>query len=275
MHGIALSVDVEPWWAGDLPRKDYEGHEDIVTPAVGDLLALLEEKNARATFFVLGSLAERDPGLVEKICAAGHEIGSHGYEHKNLRETTRGEFIRSESKTVEILASICGERPLGFRAANCSAGHDTPWLHHTLEKDLGYRYSSSVFPMRTPLYGCPGAPLAPYTPHGEGTSGGGSLVEFPLTVYRGRLVSIPLCGGVYLRFEPMWLVVFLLRKVLEERPAVIYIHPRDIRPLSDIPAGIDPLSRFALFYGVGKALDKLGKLLDAFDFQPLREVLYF
>ena len=271
MNGIALSVDIEPWWAGDLAGKDYENHDDIVAPALEILLGLLGEKNVRATFFVLGTVAEKDPGLVQRIAAGGHEIGSHSYEHRNLEEMSRDAFLASERLTVDILSSICGERPLGFRAPNCSVGRGMTWFHETLERDLGYRYSSSVFPMRTPLHGYPGAPLGPYVPAGDG--GEGRLVEFPVTVYRGPLLRMPVCGGIYLRFQPLPLVIRLLRRVLEERPAVIYIHPRDIYPLKEIPPGIGPVSRFALFHGVEKTLDKLARLLDAFRFQPVGEVL--
>jgi polysaccharide deacetylase family protein (PEP-CTERM system associated) len=273
VNGIALSIDVEPWWAGDLPRKDYDGHEDIVTPAIDNLLELLDEKGARATFFILGVVAERDPGLVERIAAGGHEIGSHGYEHINLADISRAAFIRSEKAVVDILGSICGERPLGFRAPNYSAERNVPWFHETLERDLGYRYSSSVFPMRTPLYGCPGAPLSPYVPNGKGTEGEATLVEFPLTIYRGPLLRMPVCGGVYLRYQPLRPVIHLLKKVLAERPAVVYIHPRDIYPLEEIPPDIGIFSRLALFHGVNKTLGKVEGLMETFDFKPIREVL--
>jgi polysaccharide deacetylase family protein (PEP-CTERM system associated) len=265
-------MDVEPWWAGDLMPEGYTGREDIVAPAVDALLDLLERKGARATFFILGTVAEEDPGLVKRIYARGHEIGSHAYEHINLGRTTRSAFLASERATVDILSSICGEKPLGFRAPSCSVGPDTPWFHETLERDLGYRYSSSVFPMRTPLYGYPGAPLAPYIPDGRG-SGESRLVEFPLTIYRGPLLRMPVCGGVYLRFQPLRLVVRLLAKVLEERPAVLYIHPRDICPLHEIPPKLGLVSRLALFHGAGNTLSKIEGLLEAFDFKPIREVL--
>jgi polysaccharide deacetylase family protein (PEP-CTERM system associated) len=273
VNGIALSIDVEPWWAGNLPRKNYEGSEDIVRPAVEKLLSLLDRKGARATFFILGRVAEQYPELVSEIASRGHEIGSHGYEHKNLSDTTREDFLSSERKTIEILSSASAERPVGFRAANYSCGQDTPWFHETLERDLGYRYSSSVFPMRTPLYGHPGAPLHPYSPNGHHGGGESQLLEFPLTVYRKSILKIPVCGGVYLRFQPLRLTVSLLKKVLEERPAVIYIHPRDICALGRIPNDIDMLSRFALFHGVRKTYKKVEGLLEAFSFKPIREVL--
>jgi peptidoglycan-N-acetylglucosamine deacetylase len=271
LNGIALSMDVEPWWAGDLTTESYMGSEDIVAPAVDALLGLLKRRNAHATFFILGTVAEEDPGLVKRIAAGGHEIGSHSFEHINLGEMSRDAFLASEKATVDILSSICGERPLGFRAPNCSVDSNMTWFHETLERDLGYRYSSSVFPMRTPLYGYPGAPLGPYVPGGNG--GEARLVEFPVTIYRGPLLRMPLCGGVYLRFQPLWLVVRLLKKVLEERPAVIYIHPRDIYPLKEIPPGIGMLSRLALFHGANKAMGKIEELLDVFDLKPVREVL--
>jgi len=273
MNGIALSIDVEPWWAGDLPAKSYDGHEDIVVPAVENLLELLDEKDVRATFFILGSVAKSDPGLIKKISERGHEIGSHGYEHVSLSPTCREDFIESENATIDLLMSASGQRPVGFRAPNCSVRREISWFHETVAKDLGYLYSSSVFPMRTPLYGYPGAPLQPYTPNGRGEGATHRLVEFPFTIYRGRILRIPLCGGGYLRFQPLSMVISLLKKVLKERPAVINIHPRDIHPLGEIPDDIGPLSRFALFHGVEKTGGKLEKLLETFSFRPVREVL--
>jgi hypothetical protein len=131
--------------------------------------------------------------------------------------------------------------------------------------------------MRTPLYGYPGAPLHLHLPNPkteeEGTRAGNGLVEFPLTIYRKSRISFPVCGGAYLRFQPVRLVTSLLRKILAERPVVIYIHPRDFYPLDKIPDEINYISRIGLFHGVEKTLSKLEKLMDNFHFQPIREVL--
>jgi polysaccharide deacetylase family protein (PEP-CTERM system associated) len=275
---IAFSVDVEPWWASDLiPKGMYEGHEDIVLPAVEELLLLMKRKGAYATFFVLGEIAEKHPEMVEEIARQGHEVGSHGYDHTNLYQLTPDDFLTRERKVIEILRSIVGTRPIGFRAPSFSIGRETSWIFEVLEKDLGYRYSSSVFPVHTPLYGYPGAPLQPHHPNqaaGDGESTGeNGLVEFPLTVYRKLRISLPICGGGYLRFQPVWLVSSLLKRVIAERPAVINIHPRDVYSLDKIPREINLVSRIGLFYGVDKTLAKLERLMDNFTFKPIREVL--
>lgn len=272
-RGIALSVDVEPWWAGLILKRDYSDQPDITASAVRRLLQVLERKGARATFFILGRVAESDPALVEEIASQGHEIGSHGYDHTSIWDTEPPDFVESERMVIETLRSLTGERPIGFRAPNFSVRKDTVWVYEALEKDLGYRYSSSVFPMWTPLYGYPGMPLHPFIPNGGPRSEGEGILEFPLTIYRRSVFKMPLCGGAYLRFQPAGMVRNLLARVLEERPAVVNIHPRDFFPLERIPDDIGRVKRVALFHGAGGTLAKLERLMDAFDFRPIREVL--
>jgi peptidoglycan-N-acetylglucosamine deacetylase len=241
------------------------------------LLDVMDEHGARATFFVLGTLAEKEPELIEEIAVRGHEVGSHGYDHANICDTTSSEFTRSEKRVIDLLRDITGVRPLGFRAPNFSVTTYDTWLFKVLERELGYLYSSSVFPMRSPIFGLPGAPLHPHLPNrsmqAPGEMRGEGLVEFPVAVYRAAGMSIPVGGGGYLRFLPVRLVSLLLGRVIRERPAVVYIHPRDFYPLEENPGGMSALHHAALFHGVEGTMSKLIALMKEFRFHPVREVL--
>jgi len=277
---LAMSVDVEPWWASDLLGDGWDPVEDELPEKAGHILDLLDQSGGKATFFVLGEVAERQPGMVEEIHRRGHEVASHGYDHTSLHRLTPQEFRRREERTIEVLSALTGERPLGFRAANYSVTEKTSWLYPIL-RQLGYRYSSSLFPVRTPFYGVPGSPLSPFPvqedSEGDGGREGSALVEFPLTVYRGRslrFLKIPICGGAYLRFQPTSLVIRLLKNTLARGPAVFLIHPRDLFPPPDPPPGLGPLVRGALFGSLGDTRVKFLRILQSFQVKPLREVLF-
>lgn len=277
---LAMSVDVEPWWASDLLGDGWGPVEDELPEKVGRILDLLDQSGGKATFFVLGEVAERQPGMVEEIHRRGHEVASHGYDHVSLHRMTPQEFRKREERTIEVLGALTGERPLGFRAANYSVGERTSWLYPILRR-LGYRYSSSLFPVRTPFYGESGSPLSPFPvqegPEGDGGRGDTGLVEFPLTVYRwrySRFPKIPICGGAYLRFQPASLVIRLLKSTAARGPAVFLIHPRDLYPPPDPPPGLGPLARGALFGSLGDTRDKFLRILQSFQVKTLREVLF-
>ncbi len=272
---LAMTVDIEPWWASDL-LQGYPGKTDEDLPRqVGAILDLLEECGGRATFFVLGEVAEKLPGMVEEIHRRGHEVASHGYDHTSLHRLKPHEFREREERTAAVLRSITGERPLGFRAPNYSLRPKTSWLYPILE-EMGYLYSSSLFPMRTPLYGWPGAPLRPFLPAGKepetAVRDGGGLVEFPVAVYSRLGMRIPVCGGGYLRYQPASLVGAMLRRVARERPAVFSIHPRDLFA-PPAPRDIGLLPRLVLFGSIGDTEKKVRKLTRSFRLRALQDFL--
>lgn len=277
-HALAMSVDVEPWWASDLLSADrFSPQDDELPEKVAAILDLLEEHGARATFFVLGREAERFPRMVEEIARRGHEVASHSYDHTDLHRLYPKEFLRTESRTREVLADLSGVMPAGFRAPSFSLDRETTWLYPALQ-ELGYRYSSSLFPLRTPFYGARGFPLSPFEvggyPKTRSSRGDRSLVEFPLTVFRLGPLKIPVCGGAYLRFQPSSLVTRLLRDILRERPAVFFIHPRDLFPPADPPSDLRLPVRLALFGSLGDTREKFRRILEGFSIKPIKEVLF-
>jgi len=269
----ALSVDVEDWFqvlnmAGRIDRADWERHELRCADSTRRLLELFARRDARATFFFLGWIAERLPDLVTEVRDAGHEIGSHGYDHRLLDELGAEDFRDDLERTARILAEITGERPRQFRACTWSVTRRTPWSLGALA-DAGVEYDSSIFPVRHPDYGVPGAPTTPY----RVTIGDRELIEFPpltLDVLGRRL---PVGGGGYLRLFPLWLVRRGLRAA--ERggvPGCIYLHPWEVDP--DQPRQrLGGLRGFRHYVNLARTAGKLDRLLGEFRFAGVAESL--
>lgn len=271
----ALVIDLEFWYSPEFVRKHVQKHDDDQMPeSVTPLLELLEAQKTRATFAVLGTVAERHPSLVKSIFDRGHEIASHGYSHRMLDDLTEDEFEQEIARSVALLSAITGEDPVGFRAPSYSLNNSTRWALRTLQEH-GFKYDASVFPVRTGLYGVPGAPLRPYRPSFEDirvASRNGSIVEFPMTVLDIG-AKIPVAGGFYLRALPSRFLKLALRRIESSRPLIIYIHPWETYARTPQVNNISWFPRFVTYYGITKALKKLDYLLGEFSFRPIREVL--
>jgi polysaccharide deacetylase family protein (PEP-CTERM system associated) len=235
------------------------------------LLDLLDKYDTKATFFVLGSLAEKYPELVAQIHEKGHEIGSHGYCHTNLHELGRAKF---EEEIRKSLASIGKYKPKGYRAPTFSLDNRTRWALPLLEK-YGFIYDSSIFPIRTHLCGLPEAPLGIYRPANDDITKNdpeGKILEMPMTVVKEMGKNIPISGGFYFRALPLWYLKRGIRKVNKERPAIIYLHPWET--YSKTPRiGMSASSKFITYYGIGNALKKLEILLRENKFGPMKDLL--
>lgn len=271
----ALSIDLEFWHTAELVRKYAPAQkEDHVLEAIDPLLELLAKYNVEATFFVLGILAEKYPEVVKKIYEGGHEIASHGYSHKTLYDLDISSFDDEIEKSVNILRSITGENPLGFRAPTFSINNSTKWAFEILEKH-GFEYDSSIFPIKTMLYGEPTAPLYIYRPSKNDVTKNdpyGNIIEFPMTV--GKLWNnIPLSGGFYFRLLPYHLLNGWIKKINRERPAIIYLHPWETCPKTprlDLPT----LSKFITYHKIDSTLNKFERLLKDFEFTSVKNVLH-
>ena len=197
----ALSIDLEFWYSAELVRPYAQEGNDLIIEMVEPILDLLDTHNTKATFFVLGKVAKKYPELIKEIFEKGHEIASHSYSHKTLFELGKDGFENEIRSSVSILRKITGERVRGFRAPTFSISNETIWALDILEK-YGFDYDSSVFPIRTKLYGVPNAPLHPYWPSFEDISKedeGHRILELPLTVCKFYFMKIPIAGGFYLR----------------------------------------------------------------------------
>lgn len=268
----ALSIDLEYWWCSEflteyLPEKRDDQFPESVIP----LLDLLDKYKMKATFFVLGAVAKDHPDLIEEIYNKGHEIACHAYSHKTLYELGREGFEKEIIKSLELIGKY---NPIGFRAPSFSINNETKWAFDILEK-YGFKYDSSIFPIKTMLYGVPNAPVNIYKPSKQDISKhdpNGTIVEFPLTVINmGK--NIPIAGGFYLRALPLWFLKWGIKKVNKSRPAIVYIHPWETYSGTS-RLGIPLFSRFITYYGINGALNKFGKLLEEYDFQAVKEFLY-
>ena len=226
-----LQVDVEDWYC-DLDVKEWSLHEPRVVGATKKVLSILKESGNRATFFILGHVADRFPDLVLDIDREGHEIASHGYSHRRIPDQSPEEFEEDIIRSKAILEDITGKTVKGYRAPQFTVMKDTLWALEILMKH-GIEYDSSIFPVKTPLYGIPDAPLFPYKIESKKGRGGSDLLEIPLSVYKVPFFgkNIPVAGGFYFRFFPYFFLSYALRKLNREgNVAVCYLHPWEMDP---------------------------------------------
>jgi polysaccharide deacetylase family protein (PEP-CTERM system associated) len=268
-----FTVDVEEYFQVSAfeaiaPRARWERFESRVRPGVERLLAALAERQARATFFVLGWVAARQPGLVRDIAAAGHEIASHGWDHARVTRQTRHEFRETARRSKALLEELSGRAVLGFRAPSFSIVPGREWALDALVEE-GYRYDSSLFPIRRRGYGYPGAGRDPHWLERPG----GRLAEIPPATVRYCGVTLPAGGGAYFRLLPYALVRAALR-ASERRgaAATFYLHPWELdpgQPRLPVPWS----TRVRHYGGLTWVAGRLARLLSDFRFTAVADTL--
>ena len=270
-----MTVDVEDYFhvaalSEAISRGDWESMNARVDQSTRRLLDLFDETETRATFFVLGWVADRHPALVKEIHQRGHEVACHGYSHRMVYEQTPAEFRAETLRSKALLEDLSGEVVAGYRAASYSITPRSRWALDILV-EAGFRYDSSIFPVRHDLYGMPGAPRFP---HVLTTDGGAELVEFPPTTARILGQNLPAAGGGYFRLYPYGLSRWLLRRVneRERQPAIFYLHPWEVDP-GQPRVEVGWRSRFRHYNNLDKCEARLRQLLGEFRFAPAREVL--
>ena len=264
-------MDIEDWYHSvlEIEPAAWPRCEDRVVPATERLLACLAERRARATFFVLGDVAERHPELVGAIEAAGHEIACHGHAHCLVYTLSPDAFREDLRRSLGLLRAQAKGPIRGFRAAYWSITHRSAWALDILAEE-GLQYDSSIYPTTTSLYGIPDAPRSPFRLR---TPGGRELVEFPPSVLRFPGRNVPFAGGIYLRLLPYWFVRCGVRRFGRRGwPALVYIHPPEFDP--EKPRVALPFARRVLHYARLDALrKKVPRLLADFEFAPLGELM--
>jgi peptidoglycan-N-acetylglucosamine deacetylase len=270
----ALSIDLEHWYSNEFLLKYLpDKPESQVVEATEDILKLLRKYDIKATFFVLGMVAEKHPDFVKQIYEEGHEIGCHAYTHTPLYKLGKDEFEKELEQSTELLYSITKERPLGFRAPSFSVNQSTNWVYELLYK-YGYKYDSSIFPIQTMLYGCPGAPLVPYRPNINNiieNDPDGKIIEFPLTVY-DSIRNIPVAGGFYFRVIPGWVLRQTFNQITKDRPVIMYIHPWETYSKTT-RLKVPPHIGFEAYFGINNSLRKMESLVKKFQFTTVRDIL--
>ncbi len=269
----AMSVDVEDYFQVSafepyVHREDWERIPARVEANLDRILALFDQAGIRATFFTLGWIAERHPGMVRRILEQGHELASHGWSHVRVTQQDRAAFRADVTRTKALLEDLSGTPVLGYRAASYSIGAANLWALEELAA-AGYRYSSSIFPIRHDLYGMPEAPRFPF--HPDNARG---LLEIPMTTFILGTRRLPCAGGGWFRLLPYAVTRWAIRRVnrRDARPAVFYFHPWEIDPDQPRQPGLDARTRFRHYLNLRRTEDRLRRLLADFAWAPLRDV---
>jgi polysaccharide deacetylase family protein (PEP-CTERM system associated) len=258
----ALTIDVEDYFqvsafAPHIPRTDWPIRECRVERNVDCILAMLDEHGTKATFFTLGWIAERYPELIKRIAANGHEVASHGYGHERASDQTPEGFFSDIQVAKLILEDLAGGEVKGYRAPSFSIGEKNLWAFECLER-AGYRYSSSIYPIRHDHYGMPNAPR-----HAHRI---GDLLEIPATTLRAFNRNWPASGGGYFRLMPYELSRWMIRRVntVDKLSAVFYFHPWEIDPGQPRIPGIGAKTRFRHYVNIHRMEHRLHRLLADF-----------
>jgi len=267
-----LTVDLEEWYHPEYVKNKTLPHKEVrIQHSLRITLDFLNRLNLKATFFVVGELAEKHPEIMESIKINNHEIAFHGYCHEPLWNLN-ADTLRAE---IEKFNALIGEKCAGFRAPSFSLSNKTRWALKVLE-DSGAQYDSSLFPSKTPLYGVWGAPTIPYKPSHEDVTEkdeNAKLWEFPLLVYRLRGIKVPVAGGFYMRFFPVNLVARAIKKLNQKGfPAVMFFHNWELDP--ETPRLKLGLYRyFVTYHKLKETSKKLERLLSKFQFTSIKEYM--
>lgn len=276
----ALTIDVEDYF-------HVTAFEKQIAPETWDqqplrveyntlhVLDLLDECRLKATFFVLGWVAQRKPQLVREIRLRGHELASHGYGHQLVYRQTPREFRNDISHAKKLLEDISGSPVHGYRAPSYSITVHSLWALDILIEE-GYRYDSSIFPIAHDIYGIPGSKRFPH----RIATHSGSIQEFPLTTFvfgaGAWSFRLPVAGGGWLRLLPAPLVRLAIQQInaTEQQPAIVYFHPWELDPHQPrIKAGIK--SRFRHYLNLGRTEQKLRYLFDGLEFSTVASVMRY
>jgi polysaccharide deacetylase family protein (PEP-CTERM system associated) len=222
----AFSIDIEDYWMNY--ARDWLGHDVSASSAVVDcterLLVMLDTYDAKATFFVVGEVAQQYPSLIKKIVAADHEVASHGQHHYEITKISQTQFKQEITESKKTLEDIAGCEIYGHRATSFTVTPKTKWALEELAI-AGYRYDSSVFPFQGRRYGWPGFCRDICSVN---LASGRKIVEVPMTVVDFMGKMLPGCGGGYLRHFPYIYTRWMINKTIKKRPFIVYVHPYDI-----------------------------------------------
>jgi polysaccharide deacetylase family protein (PEP-CTERM system associated) len=259
----ALTIDVEDYFqvsafAGHVQRSDWDAMPCRVERNIDRILALLEESDVRATFFTLGWIAERYPDLIRRIADGGHELASHGFSHLRATEQERGEFLADIRLAKAVLEDISGKGISGYRAPSFSVGPGNVWAFDCIS-EAGYRYSSSVYPIRHDHYGVPDGQRFAH----ESSPG---VLELPVATVRMFSKNWPAGGGGYFRLLPYFISRWSIRRIndIDRKPAMFYFHPWELDPDQPRVKGIRAKTRFRHYLNLKRTEPRLRRLVADF-----------
>ena len=264
-----LTIDVEDYFQVSafedvVASNDWDSMEHRVFNNTSAILQLLKKYEVKATFFIVGWIAEKHPEVVQAVMADGHEIGCHSYWHRRIYELTPEEFRADTLKAKSVLEKISNRKITSYRAPSYSITKKSLWALDIL-KELGFTTDSSIFPITHDIYGIPDSPRFHYKFDTQ------NIDEYPLStaVFFGK--NLPIAGGGYFRLFPYWFTKFALKKInnKDRQPFVFYLHPWEIDEKQPRFKQARLLSRFRHYNNLGKTMKRFERLINDFDFVPL------
>lgn len=269
----AITIDVEDYFQVSafepyISRSAWEEQPKRVEQNIDRILEILEDAGAHATFFTLGWIAKRHPHMVQRIVAQGHELASHGYAHERASALQRDSFVADIALAKVVLEDVAGIKVQGYRAPSFSIGKGNLWAYDCLA-EAGYRYSSSVYPIRHDHYGSPNAPRFTHSVNAQ-------MLEVPITTARLFRQNWPAGGGGYFRLMPYAVSRWLIQRVnVEEgQSAVFYFHPWEIDPEQPHVNGVDATTRFRHYVNLHRTVGRLRSLLRDFRWDRVDRVVF-
>jgi polysaccharide deacetylase family protein (PEP-CTERM system associated) len=268
-----MTVDVEDYFQVSafesvISRDEWENIPARVVENTRRVMDLFDEGRVKATFFMLGWIAERNPDLVRRIVEGGHELASHGYSHTRATQQTPDQFRDDVTRTKAILEDLSGIEVRGYRAASYSIGSTNLWALDILG-EAGYAYSSSIYPIQHDLYGMPEAPRFKFLPKGSG-----GILEVPVTTVQLAGRRFPCGGGGFFRLYPYRLSRWAIRRVNREEcePALFYFHPWEIDPKQPRQRGVSLRTRLRHYINLDRTEERLRRLLSDFHWDRMDAV---
>lgn len=268
MKKNALTIDVEDYFQVSafehlVSKKSWETIKPRVDTNTYQLLELFNAKDAKATFFILGWVAQKYPELIQRIADEGHEVASHGMLHQRASDQTQAEFKADISEAKKLLEDITGKAVIGYRAPSFSFTKQNLWVYDSLA-EAGYSYSSSVYPVVHDHYGIPDAPRHRYT-----TESG--VDEIPLSTLPLFGKNIPVSGGGYFRLYPYFVSHLAISRLLrpEEPNYIFYLHPWEIDPNQPRMDNISFKTRFRHYLNLKRVEKRLSRLLEDFEWESM------
>ena len=266
-----LTVDVEDYFqvsafASRIARNDWDAMPCRIERNIDRILKLFSDANAHATFFTLGWIAERYPQLIRRIADGGHEVASHGFAHQRATEQSQPAFLADIRLAKAVLEDVAGREVRGYRAPSFSIGNGNGWAFDSMV-DAGYRYSSSLYPIRHDHYGVPDAPRFAH----EVRAG---LIEVPIATIRLARNNWPAGGGGYFRLLPYGVSAWSLRRIntVDRMPATFYFHPWELDPEQPRVSGLSAKTRFRHYLNLHRMESRLVRLLREFHWDRIDRV---
>lgn len=268
-----MTVDVEDYFQVSafepyIEKWQWDSLQHRVEKNTHRILDLFNQHQTKATFFTLGWVAERYPELIKRIIDEGHELASHGYEHIRVTDQAPNEFRQDIKKTKNLLEDLSGQEIKGYRAASYSIVSNNLWALDILQEE-GYKYSSSIYPVKHDLYGIPDAPRFVYEPINNA-----DFKEIPITTLRMFNKNYPCGGGGFFRLYPYLFSKWAFNKINteEKQPGIFYFHPWEIDPNQPKQKGLSFKTKFRHYLNLSKMENRVANLLQDFEWDTMEAV---